>query len=139
MFVLALSQIGEGEGSIQAIASGMALSFRPALYGMIMAVICAVPALKAKEAQAGPQFKVYVSGYETSPYQIEWMRFEQDSPLPELVKAVPHVAFEVDDLDAAIAGQEVLIPPNSPSEGVRVAFIIHNGAPVELLEIRGRE
>jgi len=79
-------------------------------------------------------FKTYVSGYETSPFGIEWMRFEPDCPLPELVKTVPHVAFEVDDLDAALVGQEVLIPPNKPSEGVRVAFIVHDGAPVEFLE-----
>ena len=35
------------------------------------------------------EYKVFVSGYETSPYGIEWMRFEPDSPLPELVKTVP--------------------------------------------------
>ena len=81
------------------------------------------------------QFKMYVSGYDTSPYRIEWMRFEPDSPLPELVKTVPHVAFEVDDLQTAIAGQEVLIEPNSPSAGVTVAFIVDNGAPVELLQL----
>lgn len=80
------------------------------------------------------RFKVYVAGYETSPFGIEWMRFEPDSPLPELVKTVPHVAFEVDDLDAALAGHEILIAPNSPSQGVRVAFIVHDGAPVEFLE-----
>jgi hypothetical protein len=80
------------------------------------------------------RFKVYVAGYESSPFGIEWMRFEPDSPFPELVKTVPHVAFEVDDLDAALAGHEVLIAPNSPSRGVRVAFIVHDGAPVEFLE-----
>jgi len=32
------------------------------------------------------------------------MKFEPDCPLPELVKTVPHVAFVVDDLKAAIAG-----------------------------------
>lgn len=80
------------------------------------------------------RFKTFVSGYETSPFGIEWMRFEPDSPLPELVKTVPHVAFEVDDLDAALIGHQVLIAPNSPSPGVRVAFIVHNGAPVEFLE-----
>ena len=58
-----------------------------------------------------------------------------DSPLPELVKTVPHVAFEVDDLEAALEGHEVLIPANSPSAGIRVAFIVHNGAPVEFLQI----
>jgi hypothetical protein len=33
-----------------------------------------------------------------------------------------------------LAGREILIPPNSPSDGVRVAFIVENGAPIELLE-----
>jgi len=70
------------------------------------------------------EFKMYVSGYETSPYGVEWLRFEPDSPLPELVKTVPHVAFVVDDLPAALAGKEVLLEPNSPSDGVTVAFIV---------------
>lgn len=81
------------------------------------------------------EFKVYVSGYDTSPYKIEWMRFEQESPTPEIVKTTPHIAFEVDDLMKAIEGKEVLIKPNSPSPGVIVAFIIENGAPVEFLQI----
>lgn len=80
------------------------------------------------------QYKVYVSGYETSPYGVEWMRFEPDSPLPELVKTVPHVAFEVDDLEAELAGKEVLIEPSSPAEGVRVAFIVEDGAPIEFIQ-----
>jgi hypothetical protein len=80
------------------------------------------------------QFKMYVSAFETSPCGIQWMRFEPDSPVHTLIKSVPHVAFEVDDLQAAIEGQEILTAPNSPSEGVTVAMIIANGAPVELLE-----
>jgi hypothetical protein len=83
------------------------------------------------------QFKVYVAGFESSPYGVEWMRFEADSPLPDLVKTVPHVAFVVDDLDAALAGRQVLIPPNRPSAGVTVAFIVHDGAPIELLQFDG--
>ena len=38
------------------------------------------------------------------------------------------------DLASELAGREILIPPNSPSDGVRVAFIVENGAPIELLE-----
>ena len=64
-----------------------------------------------------------------------WMRYEKDCPLPELVKTVPHVAFEVDDLETALEGQVVIIEPNSPSEGVVVAFVISDGAPVEFLQI----
>ena len=68
------------------------------------------------------EFKMYVSGYEDSLYGIEWMRFESDCPLPELVKTIPHIAFEVDNLIEAINGKEVLIEPNSPSEGVLLTF-----------------
>jgi hypothetical protein len=81
------------------------------------------------------KFKLYVSGFYTSPYGIEWMRFLPDSPLPELVKTVPHVAFEVDDLDKEMEGKDILIQPNSLSPGIRVAFIVDNGAPVEFLEL----
>jgi hypothetical protein len=94
-----------------------------------------IPTTEAREReQYLPEFGMYVSGYETSPYRVEWMRFEPDSPLPELVRTVPHVAFEVNDLDEAVRGKEVLIAPNSPSEGVRVAFIVDDGAPIEFLE-----
>jgi hypothetical protein len=84
------------------------------------------------------RYKVHVSGYETSPYGIEWMRYDPDCPLPDLVKTVPHVAFEVDDLEAEITGKQVLIAPNRPSEGVTVAFIVDNGAPVEFLQFDPR-
>ncbi|HEY1182633.1 MAG TPA: hypothetical protein VGE89_00515 [Bryobacteraceae bacterium] len=82
------------------------------------------------------QFKMYVSGFETSPCGIQWMRFEPDSPVDPLIRSVPHVAFEVDDLRAALEGKEILTAPNSPSEGVTVAMILDSGAPVELLEFR---
>ncbi len=77
---------------------------------------------------------VHVCGFETSPYGIEWMRFEPHCQVPEVVRTVPHVAFVVDDLDAALQGKDILIPPNSPSPGVRVAFILDEGAPIELLQ-----
>ncbi|MGD0338397.1 MAG: hypothetical protein ABSB78_06385 [Bacteroidota bacterium] len=82
------------------------------------------------------QFKMYVSGFETSPYGIEWMRFEQDSPVSELIRNVPHIAFEVDDLDSAMNGKHVLTEATFLSNGIRVAMIIHDGAPIELLEFR---
>ncbi len=84
-------------------------------------------------------FKTYVSGFETSPYGVEWMRYEPGAPVVDLVRTVPHVAFEVDDLDAELAGKEILIPPNSPSPGVRVAFIVDGGAPIEFLEFRSTD
>ncbi|HUV12482.1 MAG TPA: hypothetical protein VMY18_02500 [Acidobacteriota bacterium] len=80
------------------------------------------------------ELKLYCTDHESNPFGIQWMRFEADCPLPELVKTVPHVAFEVDDLECALEGHEILIEPNSPSEGVVVAFVVCDGAPVEFLE-----
>jgi hypothetical protein len=82
------------------------------------------------------QFKFYVSGFDKSPFGIEWMRFEPGSPIHPLIQSVPHLAFAVDDVDREIAAHNlnVLTPPNSPSSGVRVAMIEHNGAPIELIE-----
>ena len=82
-----------------------------------------------------PHLKITVSDHANNPFGIQWQRYWEDAPYPELVKTVPHVAFEVEELDAALAGQTVLIPPNSPSPGVVVAFIEVNGAPVELMQI----
>ncbi len=62
------------------------------------------------------------------------MRFEPDCPLPELVKTVPHVAFEVNDLNVELEGKEMLIEPHNPSEGVTVTFIVDNDVPIEFLK-----
>ena len=95
-----------------------------------------IPTTSAFEGEIPvPHLKITVSDHQNNPYGIQWQRYWDDAPYPELVKTVPHVAFEVDDLAAAIDGQHVIIETNSPSEGVIVAFIEVNGAPVELMQI----
>ncbi len=83
-----------------------------------------------------PQFKFFHSGFPTSPFGVEWMRFEKDSPIHPLIQKVPHLAFEVENLDYELTTRnlKVITPPNPPMEGIRVAMIEHNGAPVELIE-----
>lgn len=80
-----------------------------------------------------PDLKMTVSDHENNPFGIQWQRYWNNAPYPELVISVSHVAFEVEDLDAAIKNQKVIIAPNSPSKGLTVAFIEVNGAPVELM------
>jgi len=82
-----------------------------------------------------PHLKVTVSDHQNNPFGIQWQRYWDGAPVPDPVKSVPHVAFEVDDLAIAIRDQKVIIEPNSPSNGVMVAFIEVNGAPVELMQI----
>ena len=80
--------------------------------------------------------KFYVSGFDKSPFGIEWIRFEKDSSLSDLVQKYPHIAFEVDDIESELKKRNfnIITPVNSPSKGVKVAMIEHNGAPVELIE-----
>ena len=82
-----------------------------------------------------PHLRMTVSDHLGNPFGIQWQRYWDDAPYPELVKTVPHVAFEVDDLEATLADYRVIIQPNSPSPGVTVAFVEVNGAPVELIQI----
>jgi len=83
-----------------------------------------------------PQYKFYVSGFGTSPFGVEWMRFEEDSPVNELIQTIPHLAFVVNDLDYELAKRNLglLAAPTSPTDGIRVAMVEHNGAPIELME-----
>ncbi len=83
-----------------------------------------------------PHLKMTVSDHENNPYGIQWQRYWDGAPYPELVKQVPHIVFEVDDLKAELVGKKVIIEPNSPSPGLVVAFIEVNGAPVELMQYR---
>lgn len=85
------------------------------------------------------RLKIHVRGFETSPFGIEWMRFEPGCQVHDLVRRVPHVAFEVDNLEEAMRGCTPLGPITSPSRGVRVAMIVHDGAPVELIQFAGRK
>ena len=67
-------------------------------------------------------------------FRIQWHRFTPESPLHPLLKTVPHVAFKVDDLAAAIEGEVVILGPYEPIDGFRVAVIEDAGVPVELIE-----
>jgi hypothetical protein len=82
-----------------------------------------------------PHLQMTVSDHQDNPFGIQWQRYWDDAPYPDLVKTVPHVAFEVEDLGTALEGHKVIIEPNSPSHGVTVAFVEVNGAPVELMQI----
>ena len=90
---------------------------------------------KLKDEIYHNHLKIYTSGYKNNNYGIEWMRFDNDADYPEIVKNLPHIAFEVDDINETIKGKNVIIKPNSPSPGVVVAFIEDNGAPIEFLQI----
>ncbi len=92
--------------------------------------------IKMPDERYLPHLKFYVSGFNTSPFGIEWMRFDDDCPISDLIKSVPHIAFEVEHIDKELQVHnfEIISEPGVPSEGVRAAMIKYNGAPIELIE-----
>ena len=82
-----------------------------------------------------PEYKCYHYGFENSKYGIEYMRYEEECKLPEIVKTKPHIAFEVENIYEYIKDKKIIINPNSPSEGNIVVFIEDEGMPIELIQI----
>ena len=85
------------------------------------------------------EYKLYHYGFEESEFGIEWMRYEKESPLPEIVKTKPHIAFEVANMEKALLGRKIIIKPNSPSKGIVVAFIEEDGLPIELIQTSSKD
>ncbi len=85
-----------------------------------------------------PHLKIYVWGYDTSEYRIEWVRYAPgaESLYHPLMMRLPHVAFTVDDLTKELKGKKLIWGPQESLPGFTVAFIEENEAPVELIETK---
>jgi hypothetical protein len=79
--------------------------------------------------------RVYATDPNNHPYRVEFLRFEAGSAMHELVRTCPHAAFMVDDLDLALDGQNVIVPPFDATDALRVAFIADGHAVLELMQI----
>jgi hypothetical protein len=79
--------------------------------------------------------RVWVTSPRDHPANVEFLRYEPDSPVVGPVRTQPHVAYRVLDLDRALAGREILLAPFEVGDGfVRAAFIGLGGAVVELMQ-----
>ncbi len=94
--------------------------------------------LPTEEKQPGEVYvedtKVWVTSPDDHPYRVEYLRFEPDSSVSGPLRDMAHVAFEVDDLAAALEGEEVILEPFEPLEGLTVAFIMKDGAVFEFMK-----
>ena len=85
-----------------------------------------------------PETKVHVTNPLDHPYRIEYLRFEPDSPVTGPVRDLPHIAFEVESLQAEIKGEKVLLGPFQAMPGLQVVFIHKDGAVFEFMEFDGQ-
>lgn len=79
--------------------------------------------------------KFWVSDVDDYEYKIEYLKFEEGTPFPEILHRNPHVAYKVDDLEKYVAdADEVIVEPIMANEKDRLAFVIKDGAILELYE-----
>lgn len=79
--------------------------------------------------------KFWVSNVDDYDYKIEYLKFEEGTPFPEIMHKNPHVAYLVDDLEHYIADADrVIFGPAQASPTARLAFVIKDDAIIELYE-----
>ena len=91
------------------------------------------------ERQDGEVFvdatRVWVTNPRDHPFHVEYLRFEPDSPVEGPLRHDPHIAYRVDDVEAAIARHEVLLAPFEVGGGFcRVTFVLIGGVVVEFMQ-----
>ena len=77
--------------------------------------------------------KVYLTDFSKSPNKIEYLRFEEGSPMPDVIQKVAHIAYEVPNLEEAMKGKKILCEPFPVGEGLMCAFIEEEGIAIELM------
>lgn len=94
--------------------------------------------LPTKEKQPGEIYvaatKVWVTSWDDHPMKVEFLRYEDDAPAPEVLINNPHIAFETDDIEAELVGQEVILEPFEALPGLTVAFAMKDGAVFEYMK-----
>jgi hypothetical protein len=81
--------------------------------------------------------RVWVTSPRAHPFNVEFLRFEPDSPVTGPLRTQPHVAYRVVDVPAALDGLEVLAEPFHPApdpDFLTVAFAFVDGAVVEFMQ-----
>ena len=83
-----------------------------------------------------PATRVWRTDFQQHPFRVEWLRFEDDSPVPEPVRTMPHVAYRVDDVEAAGQGMKVLLEPLDVGPRIVAFYETSDGAVIEFVKYK---
>lgn len=79
--------------------------------------------------------KIWMSNPDDYDYKIEYLKFEEGTPFPEIMHKNPHIAFKVDDAAPYIEeAQQVIFGPAEIGPGVHITFIMKDDTIIELYE-----
>ena len=79
--------------------------------------------------------KVHITDHAASPNKLEFLYFEPDCPMHTLIQSQAHIAYNVEDINAALEGTKVLLPALDCGNMI-IAFIEEEGVAIELIELK---
>ena len=79
--------------------------------------------------------RVWVTNPKKHPFNVELLRYEDDSPVSKTLKENPHIAYRVDNLEEASKGMKVLLAPFEVGGFLKVGFFeFRDGTVIELMQ-----
>ena len=96
-----------------------------------------IPVLNKKEGMTyNEDMKFWVSNVDDYDFKIEYLKFEEGTPFPEILSKQPHVAYRVDDLQKYMDDADSVIcgPMDANDKGDKLAFVWKDGAILELYQ-----
>ncbi len=89
----------------------------------------------SENARYSSLFKMYTEDAKNSiGIHIQYHAFEDGSPLREIIRNQPHVAFKTEKIEFALEGKHIVMPLYEPFKGYRCAMILLNNVPIEFIE-----
>ena len=79
------------------------------------------------------KMKIFKAEPEHSEFNIEYIRFQDGTPFPEIMHVNPHIAYEVDSIEEAAKGTKVIVDPIDLGEIV-ICFVVKDNVIFELME-----
>ena len=79
------------------------------------------------------KMKLYKQAPEHSEYNIEYLRFQDGTPFPECMHVNPHVAYEVESIEEAKKGTQVIVEPIDIGDAI-ICFVIKDNVIFELYQ-----
>ncbi len=91
---------------------------------------------KVEGAFLNKGLNVWLTDFNKSENKIEYLRFEGESCLPELVQVKTHLAYVVPSLEEELKGKKILFGPVVCDEHLDIAFIEEEGIAIELMQFK---
>ncbi len=79
-------------------------------------------------------YKMYTSDGSNQDIHIQFHRFDEGSSLDKRIQNSMHIAFKTDDIEKYISNKEVIMPLYEPFKGYKVAMVLLDGIPIEIIE-----